>query len=492
MNLRVLVAVVVVAVLCACPGPSTNDGGVGGGGGFFGGGTGGGTTGGGTTGGGTTGGGTTGGGTTGGGTTGGGTTGGGTTGGGATGGGTGGATGDGAFFHDVGGSQSPDVRTDSTGRFHAVWDTGASGRSVEYATCLGACGSESAWTFATLYRQQSQGSVSDARFAVGANGQLHVVYGRFLNSVAETIYLTCASNCASPTSWQEANLTSLFTAQILAPFRGAPIVVDDSGRVSFVVSDGYPTLATCGSNCLNVASWSKGTFRNTAVRTQLAARGTTLHMVFHDGTVLRYASCASNCTAEASWSQSAIGFVHDGAQPTNIAVGADGRVSIAYNQGTTSPSQSPQILSQADKVLVWQCAANCNLEASWSGVILGAAGDGQEGMALAEIGGALMLAMSTDSQLSAAICTSNCTTGTQWNLGGLDTAATMAAAIDPYTYFSCSGNRPQIASWSPKDPSVAISPTTGSLVTAHTPVGHVTCGGNTSNAGTVLRFVYTE
>jgi hypothetical protein len=482
MNVRVLTAVVVAVVLCACPGPSSNDGGVGGGGGLFGGGTGGGTTGGGTTGGGTTG----------GGTTGGGTTGGGATGGGATGGGTGGASGDGAFFHNIGGSQSPDVRADASGRYHAVWDTGAPGKSVEYATCAGACSSENAWTFTTLYQQQSQGSVSDARFAVGANGQLHVVYGRFVNSVEETVYLTCASNCTNLANWQEANLTSLFSAQITTPFRGAPIVVDDSGRVSFVVQDGYPTLATCASNCQQAASWSKGVFRQSALRTQLAAQGTTLHMVVHDGTVLRYATCASNCTNEASWSQSAIGFVHDGAQPTAIAVGADGRVSIAYNQGTTSPSQSPQILSQADKVLVWQCAANCNVEASWSGVILGAAGDGQEGMSLAELGGALVLAMSTTSQLSAAICTSGCTNQNQWGIAGLDTAASMAAAIDPYTYFSCSGNRPQIASWSPKDPSVTISPTTGSLVAVHTPVGYVTCGANTSRQGTVLRFVYAE
>jgi hypothetical protein len=489
MNLRSsLVAALSLVVLSGCPTPSGNDGGTGGGfGGGFGGGTGGGATGGGTTGGGTTGGGATGGGTTGGGATGGGTTGGGT-----TGGGTGGGT-SGGFFRDLSGSQTPNVVVDGTGRFHAVWDTGAPGKSVEYATCTGDCGPQSAWTFLTLYQQSTAGSVSEARVAVSAGGALHVVYDRFVNNANEVIYASCAANCTSLGSWVETNLTTLFGPNERPPYRGAPIVVDASGRVTFITDDGQaPTLATCASNCQQRANWSAGVFRNAALRTALAVNGTTLHMVVHDGnTTLRYATCASNCTNSASWMESPGLFAHDGVMPTAIAVAADGRVTIAYNQGTTSPSEPPPVQAQANKVLVWQCASNCLVNTSWNGVILGNVNDGRDGMGIAELGGGIGVVMATSDALNAAVCSADCTNFNSWTVAGVDTAAAMAADLDPYTYFSCGGGtRPQLASWTPKDPTLAISPTTGAAVLVNTPVGIVTCGPSTTRGSSVLRFAY--
>lgn len=492
---------VAVLVLSACPSNTGMDGGTGGGVPFFGGGigggggTGGGTTGGGTTGGGTTGGGTTGGGTTGGGTTGGGTTGGGTTGGGTTGGGTTGGGGPSAtaFFRLDIGTSYPSVVASNDGVFHIAYATGFS-HTVKYGRCAANCGSPASWTFIDVETQTATGSTNNARMAVAADGRLHLVFEKWETGGDFTVYATCATNCTQVASWQKLDVTSLLGPSKGA-FRSMPIVVDASGRVSFITNElstnGSVYLSTCGANCTTLSNWQSGVIRMGGLRIAMAANGTTLHAIVNDeASRLHYRSCASNCSQAASWTESSFLFVHDGTMPTAIAVAPSGRIVLAYNQGYTDPSEPANIQAQANKLLVWQCDSNCTDAMSWSGVILGADRDGEEGIKILELGGAEVVALTNSLELRVGVCASGCTNAANWQFSDVDTTAAMAAAQDPYMVFTCGGSRPGFAAWNPDDGVLAISPTTGEAVFAHAPYGLKTCGVNTTRDVAMLRMVY--
>jgi hypothetical protein len=391
--------------------------------------------------------------------------------------------------------QYPKVAVGSNGVFHLAYAT-EYGQTVVYGTCAANCGVPASWTFATLYTQSASGYTSDARLLVGANNRLHLVYGRRRNSMDETLYLTCTTNCTNPASWTTVDLTPL-AGSYTAEWRGAPFVIDSSGRLSFLISDltvnSNLTLLSCGSNCTTLANWQRGVIRQGGGRMWLATSGTTLHRIVNDGNKrLHYGTCASNCTQASSWTESGNLFVHDGAMPTQIAVGTNGRITVAYNQGATDSTEPPAIQAQANKVLVWQCDSNCMVDTSWSGVILGQAEDGFEGLALVELGGALVLALTQSVTLKAGLCTQNCTTAANWTFGDVDDSAAMAVAADPYMVFLCSSmSRPGFASWYPDEGTVAISPVTGEAVFVHAPNGLHTCGGITSRRPSSLRVIYS-
>ncbi len=421
-------------------------------------------------------------------------TGGGTaTGGGAATGGSGPSPG--AFFQLDVGVQYPKVVVGANGVFHLAYATEYT-QTVVYATCAANCGVPTSWTYATLYSQSALGYTSNARLAVAADNRLHLVYERRRNSMDETLYATCTTGCTNPASWTSVDLTSL-ASFYSAEWRGAPLVVDSAGRVSFVISDltvnSNLTLVTCGSNCTSLTNWQIGVMRQGGNRTWLAASGTTLHRIANDGNKrLRYATCASNCTQASSWTESGPLFVHDGATPTQIAVGATGRVTVAYNQGATDPAEPMNIQVQANKLIVWQCDANCGVDTSWSGVILGQVNDGSEGIALVELGGALVLALTQSVTLKAGVCAQNCTTGTNWTFGDVDDTTAMASQLDPYMVFLCSSStRPSFAAWYPDDGAVAVSPINGEAVFVHSAYGLQTCGTTSGRRPASLRVVYS-
>lgn len=422
-------------------------------------------------------------------------TGGGSTGGGTTGGGTGGGSAAvPAFFRLDVGVEYPSIVTGSNGAFHLAYATGFS-RTVVYGTCTTNCGSPSGWTFVEVFNQTSVSTTGYARLTIDSGNRLHLVYERYANSMDQTVYATCAANCTTAASWTQVDLTSI-TGSSSAEFRGAPIVVDSAGRISFVTSDltvnGNIYLATCGSGCTTASNWQIGSMRQGGGRTAMAARGTTLHRIMDDDNRrLRYATCASNCILPSSWTESGPLFVHDGYMPTALVLTSSGRVHVAYNQGATDSSEPMNIQMQANKLIVWQCDTNCTTDTSWSGVILGQARDGEDGIAMVQVGGALVLALTQSLTLSAGVCANNCATDTSWAFGPVDETQTMNAAVNPYMAFPCGSSAPTFAAWYPDDGVVAVNTVTGEAVFAHAAYALTTCGGTTARKPSALRVIYS-
>jgi hypothetical protein len=465
--MRTLLTAALLVALSGCPSNGTGTGGgggstTGGGGGSSNGGGGGGAQGGGT------------GGASGGGT--GGSLGGGT-GGGTTGGGTGGSTGAGPVTFDTFAFYKPVLVSGADGVLHMVFNTNNSPSTIQYARCASACGIGSNWTVAILATEEFTGAT---RLVIGTDNRLHLLYDVSHSAGAEElIYATCASNCTQPASWTKTNLASLFGGAWDSPSNGTPLVIDSQNRLSFTVdrmiyTNGGLTLATCASNCSTLASWTAGVIRATGTRTALAAQGTTLHQLVDNatastnGTTLAYRTCASNCTQQASWQELPNLFVYDGAQPLSMAVTAQGVVHVAYNQGLSDASQPANIKAQDNKLLIWGCTSNCTTLSSWSGFITGAAGDGSEGIAMAEQLGSLVISISNSDRVFARYCGSNCLSEASWQSGDLDTAASVTADYNPYTLMqaSCSGVAPQSATWHLAQGVVAIRPD-GSAAFAH-------------------------
>lgn len=466
--MRTLLMAASMAALCGCPSPGT---GTGGGSGSTTGGGGGASTGG-------------GGGSLGGGT--GGALGGGT--GGSTGTG-GGATGAGTVTFDTFAFYKPVLLSGADGVLHLVFHTNTSPSTVQYARCPSACGIGANWTVAILATEEFTGST---RMVIGADNRLHLLYDiTHTSGAAELIYATCGSNCTQPTSWTKTNLASLFGGGWDSPSNGTPLVIDSQNRLSFTVdrviyANGGLTLATCAANCSALASWTAGTIRANGTRTVLAAQGTTLHQFVDNatasatGTALAYRTCASNCTLEASWRELPNLFFYDGQKPLSMAVTAQGGVRIVYNQGVSDASAPAPVKVQDDKMLFWGCDSNCLTLASWTGFITGAVGDGAEGLAMAEQLGSLVIAISNSSRVFARYCSSNCLTDTNWQVADVDTITAMTADSDPYTYsaVTCSGSRPQSASWNFSSGVVAIRPDGSAAFSHHASILRTCTGGS--------------
>ncbi|MBL8912690.1 MAG: hypothetical protein JNM17_18495, partial [Archangium sp.] len=377
---------------------------------------------------------------------------------------------------------------------HIAYATGFS-QTVKYGRCASNCGLPSSWTFIDIDTQSATGTMTNARMAVATDGRLHVVYEKYENSSDLTFYATCASSCTQAASWQKVDLTSLL-GNSRGAYRSMPIVVDSAGRVSFITNElssgGNVYLTTCGANCTTLTNWQSGIIRQGGLRIAMAANGTTLHAIVNDeASRLHYSSCVSNCTQSASWTESSYLFVHDGTMPTAIAVAPGGRVIVAYNQGSTDPGEPANIQAQANKILVWQCDTNCTDPMSWSGVILGADRDGDEGIKILELGGAEVLAFTNTLTFRAGVCTSNCTNSANWQFADIDSNQAMASDLDPYTVFLCGGTRPVFSAWYPDEGVVAISPTTGEAVFAHAPYGLKTCNVNPMRDASMLRLIYS-
>lgn len=481
--MRTLLWVVVVAVVnLGCPAPGPSDGGTGGGfplgGGVgAGGGTGGGATGGGT--GGATG------GATGGGT--GGATGGGT--GGATGGGTGGGAQSATLTFETFAFYNPALAASADGALHLIFNLNNSPSNLQYARCVGDCGVGSNWVTTTIGQADFIGS---PRLVVGSDNRVHVLYDATTNRVDALNYATCAANCAQPASWTTTNLASLVGGGWVSPGRGAPLAIDSQNRLSFTVdrkiyTNGGLTLVTCGAGCTNVASWQSGTIRATGTRTALAARGTTLHQLVDNagtsggGNRLAYRTCSSDCTQAANWQELPDIFVYDGAMPLSIAVTAQGGVRLAYNQGVSASTEPANIKAQDNRLLIWSCDSNCLQQASWSGLIAGAARDGEDGINLAEFGGALVLSLSNGDRVIARVCEQGCLQEANWQAADLDTSQAMAAQYNPFTAAStaCGGASPTTASWVLSQGVVAVRPD-GAAALVHTASILRTCPGSTS------------
>lgn len=425
-----------------------------GGGGGTGGGSGGGAFGGGFTG--------AGGGSTGGGRTGGG---GGSTGGGGGGGGGGGSGTAGLLTLARLGWERAAVVSGSNGAIHLLYVVGEGPFGVEYATCASGCDVAANWSFALI--EQGTPTIGRTRLAIGADGRLHARYDL---DGSQPVYATCAGNCAQVSSWQKVNLGSVLSGTT-AELWGEPLVVDATGRVYFVTSDQrFPAdirLNTCAANCTQASSWESGLIRTDGRKSSLAVQGTTLHHLINNGQgTLVYRTCSANCTQAASWTESPGLFAHNTSQPTALTVSPQGVVRVAYNQGMANSGESAQVKAQDDKMLFWECSANCMQASSWGGVVF-AANQGQRGLDMASAGTSVVIAHAQETTMSLTFCESGCTDGARWQTADVDSQQKMEADVDPYTVTNCTNTNtpPQFATWFPEEPSVTILPSGATAVT---------------------------
>lgn len=427
-------------------------------------------------------------GTGGGGGTGGGTGGG--SGGGATGGGTGGGSTSGVLTFSEVGFDSPSIASSSDGAVHLAYTYGVTPAHVVYRRCTGNCERPESWQGIDL-----GGGVHDlanyVRLAVAGDGRVHVVWeASDTGGSTQTMYATCASNCLEPSSWSAVDITSLLMGTS-APYRGAPMVVDSSGRLSLITSsltfNATVVLSTCASNCATLGSWSSGIIRTGGSRSSLVAVGTALHLVMNNESgALIYRTCSGNCTLEASWQESPPLFAHGETPPVSLAATASGGLRVAYNQGSSLSTEPPAVQMQDDRVLVWSCDANCLVPASWSGVILGDLRDGEDGLALTSLGESLALVVTTtDAQtVTVRACDANCTDAASWTSGIADSSNLMNADVDPYAAIGCTDSsgaavRPSFASWYPYKPVITLTAAGATVV--HAPYLLRTCPGVSSS-----------
>jgi len=383
----------------------------------------------------------------------------------------------------------PALVSGSEGVLHLAFNTNTSPSNIFYASCAADCGVGANWTAAILDEHEFNGNV---RMAIGSDDRLHLSYDATDGSSNQLIYGTCASDCGDASNWTGVDLAPLFGGGWVSPTNGSPMVVDAEGRVSFTVDrkiylDGGVTLATCAGDCTDYANWSAGTIATTGTRTALAARGTTLHQLIDNadgngtGTALGYRTCAADCTDPASWSALDNLFVYDGVMPLAIAVTAEGGVRIAYNQGVSDAGQPADVKAQDNSMLIWGCDADCLEPTSWSGIISGAEGDGVDGIAMVEFGGALVLSISNSNRILTRICTADCLLDTSWSEGEIDTSEAMTNEYDPLVFAdaSCGSNQLEFASWHLTQGVTAVRPD-GSVAFAHT--AHIlrSCFGSTT------------
>jgi hypothetical protein len=388
-----------------------------------------------------------------------------------------GGSGAGIVTFDTFAFYKPTMVAGPDGVLHMIFNLNTSPSDVRYARCVADCGRGSNWAVSIIGSGEFTGST---RLAVGADNRVHVLYEVGTTSGSSQLrYATCASNCSEPASWTTTNLESLFGGGWLSPSRGIPLAIDAQNRLSFTVdrstyTDGGFTLATCASGCGTLANWSAGRIRANGIRTAMVARGTTLHQIVDNdtpsanATALSYRTCASNCTQQANWQELPNFFAYDGSKPLAIAVTAAGGLRVVYNQGVAATGESAQVKAQDNRILFWSCDANCLQAGSWSGTTLGASGDGADGLAMVEFGGALVVAVTNGSRVFAGICGQDCLTESNWQVADIDSTEAMTANYDPYLYTgdTCSGTRPISATWNMETAVVAIRPD-GAVAFAH-------------------------
>ncbi|HEY6726529.1 MAG TPA: hypothetical protein VI197_20985 [Polyangiaceae bacterium] len=382
----------------------------------------------------------------------------------------------------------PALVSGADGVLHLAFNTNTQPSNIMVASCAADCGVAANWTTTVIDEHQFTGQV---RMVVGSDNRLHVLYDASDGS-EQLIYGTCASNCEDASSWSGVDLASLFGGGRSSPTHGLPLVIDEEGRLSFTVDrkiylDGGVTLATCAGDCTDLGNWSAGTISSTGTRTSLAASGTTLHQLIDNadgsttGSTLGYRTCAGDCTDPTNWEALDDLFVYDGAMPNAIAVTEEGGVRIVYNQGVSDSGQPADVKAQDNMMLIWGCDADCLERTSWSGIISGAAGDGVDGIAMVEFGGALVLSISNSNRVLTRVCTADCLLDTNWSEAEIDTSQAMTDEYDPFVYAdtSCGSNQLEFASWHLTQGVTAVRPN-GSVAFAHT--AHIlrTCFGSST------------
>ncbi len=416
------------------------------------------------------------------------------TGGGAnhTGGGTshtgGGASGTGVFSLDAFAFAEPSVAWSSSGGFRVAFTAGVAPATVQYGECATNCGSAAGWQYATLYSGDQL--TGRAKVAVGDDGRAHVIYSRG----SGLYYAVCSQRCTTASNWETFHFSGALDGWQLE-WRGTSLVVDTSGRVSFIIAaqDARVGIMTCPSNCMSAASWSNLTFTEGG-RSSMVAQGTTLHFVTSTNERLVYWRCASGCDTQAGWTSTALNFTHDGNMPTALAVTPAGAVRIAYNQGVADASEPQRVRDQDNRLLVWGCDANCEVQSNYAGVIIGAVGAGSSGLSLAAAGTGIVVASVDNTTHLASVCENGCGERANWQSAALDDTTALNSERDPFAAAPCGTamTRPLAASWYPENPAVALSSSGAALFVSGTHLlRQCTAASNSQRQAGYGRFIFS-
>ena len=228
----------------------------------------------------------------------------------------------------------------SDGTLHAAAYRVSSGDLV-YGHCAAGCTDAANWTFLTVVEEGDVGQ--EPSLAIGAGGRLHIAYldvtGKHLS------YATCAASCGDLGGW-----TTTAVDPGAGAGRQASIAAASDGSVAIAYYDETARdlrYALCREGCTSTAAWLTTTIEagpDVGRDPSLAIdRDNRAHLAYNDfgaGT-LRYATCATDCESSASWRMTEADGTGDTGRTPVLAVGDDGRVSIAYLDFT---SGNPWIL----------------------------------------------------------------------------------------------------------------------------------------------------
>lgn len=360
-----------------------------------------------------------------------------------------------------------DVAFTRDGVAHLVYLSGDGPGHLVYGACAGQCEVATHWALTELV-------VADTLRGVRlvADGALNVnlLYETEEAGVMRTVFGRCAGLCTEPARWRWADLTDRLEGRVV-DYLSASLAADEAGGAALVAhrpdGAGGVALAACPDECGDPTRWSVLPLRETGTRASVTVSAQGLHVLTHesDGQMV-YLECtlAGGCNTR-GWSESPPLFVHAGPGSVGlIAVGTELR--LAYNQGSAPAELPAEVHALDDQLLFHTCNSDCTEATSWSTADLGP-GNG-EYLGLTAYGRFTGLAITRqDRTLGVALCQSGCGDVRGWVLDLRDTPEELDAVEDPYAR-TCTGERPELATWAAHRPAFAVSPVTGSGLYAYT------------------------
>ena len=212
-------------------------------------------------------------------------------------------------------------------------DTNALTKDLKYATCASSCASASSWSNITL---DATGFVGErTSIAVDSNDGVHISYTDSTNTALK--YTMCSSSCGTASSWSNVSVDDIGTG-VTKP---TDIAIDSNDAVHIayhwqVSGTNYNVrYATCTTSCASASSWTNtsGISLSNIHDVALAIDSNdALHIAGYDSDNkdIIYLACTSSCTSTSSWSNiSAVTTGEVGAR-LSIAVDSSNNPHISY------------------------------------------------------------------------------------------------------------------------------------------------------------------
>ena len=214
-------------------------------------------------------------------------------------------------------------------------DTNALTQDLKYATCASSCASASSWSNITL---DATGFVGErTSIAVDSNDGVHISYTDNTNNALK--YTMCSSSCGTASSWSNVSVDDIGTGDT----KPTDIAIDSNDAVHIAyhwqgISNLNIRYATCTTSCASASSWTNtsGISLSNIHDVALAIDSNdALHIAGYDydNKDIIYLACTSSCTSTSSWSNiSAVTTGEVGAR-LSIAVDSTNNPHISYQAG---------------------------------------------------------------------------------------------------------------------------------------------------------------